>query len=182
MPKSSFSLNLSVTDKLDLKKLTSELNNTSVKVGFLESKSADYPDGKSVAEVAMTLEYGGLSDTTELQKKADRKKLNIRVPNPMHIPPRPFFETAWNNNKDKYENKIKNYITGLSNKSVKMTPDIFFNALGADVKKDVQDSIKNGVWIPNAPWVIRIKESSKPLIDTGQLWQSVSWEVVKNGS
>ena len=45
--------------------------------------------------------------------------------------------------------------------------------------RDVQRAhIRNGNWVPNAPATIRRKGSDRPLIDTGQLVNSVEYEVV----
>ena len=42
----------------------------------------------------------------------------------------------------------------------------------------IKDSIRNGEWVPNKPRTIAVKGSSKPLIDTAQMINSVSAKVV----
>lgn len=37
-----------------------------------------------------------------------------------------------------------------------------------------------GNWKPNAPMTVKLKGSSKPLIDTGQLWQAISSRTVRS--
>jgi hypothetical protein len=170
----NFTLSLQETTKLDLS-VFKNLKDKVLQVGFLDGKSADYPDGASVAEVAIKLEYGFIADGTALQKEADRKNLKINVPKTFKVPGRPFMQTNWNNNKDKYQNKMSKYLSTFD--KTKMTPDNFFNLLGVEVQKDIRDSITNGNWSPNAWFVAAIKESNKPLIDTGHLRQSVTWRV-----
>lgn len=46
---------------------------------------------------------------------------------------------------------------------------------------DVRDTISRGVPPPNAPSTIRRKGSSKPLIDTGRMWQSLDAVVETSG-
>lgn len=48
--------------------------------------------------------------------------------------------------------------------------------LGEMAKSDVQAEITNGDFAPLEPETIRRKGSSKPLIDKGQMRQSVAWE------
>lgn len=53
--------------------------------------------------------------------------------------------------------------------------------LGAVAAANVQEAISDGVPPPNAPSTIRRKGSSKPLIDTGALRQSITWQLFKKG-
>jgi hypothetical protein len=49
--------------------------------------------------------------------------------------------------------------------------------IGMRVVGDIQDRISDGIPPPNSPITIARKGSSKPLIDSGQLRQSISFEV-----
>ena len=52
----------------------------------------------------------------------------------------------------------------------------------ADVyKRQVQHQMVEGEFVPNAPSTIRKKGSDKPLIDTGQLRQGVSYKICRKG-
>ncbi len=175
MTGSNFTLSIQEKKSFDLKTIE-KLQGKVLQVGFLDGKSADYPGGEKVAEVAIKLEYGFLASGEALQKEADRKGLKIKVPEIFRVPPRPFMQTNWNENKSKYQTKVSNYISSFE--KTKLTPTTFFNLLGAEIKKDIQDSITNGDWEANAPFVIAIKESSRPLMDTGHMRQSVTWRVV----
>lgn len=56
-----------------------------------------------------------------------------------------------------------------------------FGILGEFVKNLMKRTIQRGVPPPNAPETIRRKGSSKPLIDTGQMINSIDWEVEEGG-
>lgn len=53
--------------------------------------------------------------------------------------------------------------------------------LGVKMRNDLQYLILNGSWLPNAPSTIARKQSSKPLIDTAQMLNSVRVVVSKDG-
>ena len=46
----------------------------------------------------------------------------------------------------------------------------------------VKDKIVNGPFVPNSPATIKRKGSSRPLIDTGHLRQSVRYRIRQKGS
>jgi hypothetical protein len=49
--------------------------------------------------------------------------------------------------------------------------------LGIEAQGDVQMSIVSGGWAPNSPVTVKMKGSSRPLIDTGAMRQSVTYVV-----
>ena len=53
--------------------------------------------------------------------------------------------------------------------------------IGVLVKGAVQHQMVEGEFVPNAPSTIRKKGSDKPLIDTGQLRQGVSYKICRKG-
>ena len=131
-----------------------------VRVGFFAD--AKYPDGTPVAAVALWNEFG--------TRKPDGST---------HIPERPFFRQA-----------VK--------KAEKEVPQLIARHIGADLVVDrqlaglsgeatkslVQESIKYGSFEANAPSTRERKKkkgrgagSPKPLIDTGTMRASVSWEL-----
>ena len=57
----------------------------------------------------------------------------------------------------------------------RMTPDIMANRLGNELRASVQQQITDTTDPPNAPYTIERKGSSHPLIDTGQLRQSIRY-------
>jgi hypothetical protein len=47
--------------------------------------------------------------------------------------------------------------------------------VGVMLRGAIQETIVAGDFVPNAPYTIAMKKSSRPLIDTGQMRQSVRW-------
>ena len=125
-----------------------------VEVGFFET--AKYQNGVPVAAVAAWNEFGVSQEA--------KKILGA-------IPSRPFFREAIRNNKDKVK-KILADADVLADKNV-------LEKVGEHMKGEITKSIVSGDWAPNAPYTVEEKGSSKPLIDTGLLRQSVHYEVRK---
>lgn len=123
-----------------------------VNVGFPEGKRE--PDGTPVALVAAVHEFGAPS---------------------VGIPERPFLRIAIQRNRLKYVrlNRI-NLVKMLRGQT---TVEEALGQLGEMAKGDVQTEIRNGDFTPLRPATIRRKGSSQPLIDTGQMIQSTSWEL-----
>lgn len=63
----------------------------------------------------------------------------------------------------------------------KMTTDRALGLMGARIKKDIQEKIRSMVPPPNAPSTIAAKGSDKTLINTGQLLNSIDFEVHREG-
>ena len=95
---------------------------------------------------------------------------------PSHgIPERPFLRVAVQRNRQKYVrlNRI-NLVKMLRGQA---TVDQALGQLGEMAKGDVQTEIRSGVFAPLKPATIKRKGSSRPLIDTDQMEQSVAWEL-----
>lgn len=96
------------------------------------------------------------------------------------IPPRPFIRQSFDNNKAMIkamcDAQAKAIITG------KADPKKALNAIGAMQKGLIQKTIDSGGFAPNDPKTIKRKKSSKPLIDTGLMRQSVNYVIKKKGS
>lgn len=90
------------------------------------------------------------------------------------IPERPFMRNAMRNNKNKYRDAMK-----VSAKKILLgetSLSTVLDKLGALAASDVQMEITALRTPPNSPVTIALKGSSNPLIDTGQMRQSVTWE------
>lgn len=59
----------------------------------------------------------------------------------------------------------------------KITEDRALGLVGVTAVGVIQKAIAAGIAPPNAPSTIEAKGSSKPLVDTGRLRQSISWAV-----
>lgn len=94
-------------------------------------------------------------------------------------PPRPFLRMTVDDNKDKInqfvETQTKRIAQGASAEQC-------MKQMGAFGVSLVQEKIGNGTFTPNAESTIKAKGSDKPLIDTGQLRQSVHYVIKKGGS
>lgn len=83
------------------------------------------------------------------------------------IPSRPFLRQTLAENQEKYTALfVKLFESGVS-------IDQIYEQIALIAQGDVQQNIVNGKWTANAPSTIKRKKSSKPIIDTGKLRQSV---------
>jgi len=147
------------------KKIIPELNGGFVKSGFpqgapvgeakkMGSGHWPYGDMSEVARIAVWNEYG--------------------TPTSKHpIPPRPFFRNAINENRKQIADKVKYF----SNLAVigKITAAQAFENLGLYMQSIIRGSIKNTTSPKNADSTIAKKGSSHPLIDSGQMINSVTF-------
>lgn len=128
---------------------------TRVKVG-LPAGSANYPDGTSVFLVGAVHEFGSEDG---------------------RIPERSFLRGTM-----RAKQRELDAIAETVAKKVTRSGGTFeqgLNMLGSVLAAAIQEAIADGIPPPNAPSTIARKGSSKPLIDTGHLRQSITWKVVK---
>jgi hypothetical protein len=90
------------------------------------------------------------------------------------IPPRPFMQQTI----DKYERTwAEVFQTSLIRNDY--DGEEALNALGAVIRGQIVNTIYNGNYIPNAPYTVAKKGFNKPLVDTGDMANSVTWGVTK---
>lgn len=144
-----------------LEKLDKELKYLSshaVKVGVLGDGSNN---GVSVQDYAIFNEYGTSRG----------------------IPPRPFFRlsvgtaNAQNEIKEYMKSQLESIIAG------ELTGEEAYNNLGNFVVKKIKDTIDKGGFTALDPKTIKLREkkgnnSTKPLMDTHSLYNSISYEIV----
>lgn len=123
-----------------------------VKVGFPQGKAE--LDGTPTALVAAVHEFGSPE---------------------LGIPERPFLRTSIRENQAKYVRLNKINLVKILRGG--MDANQALNMLGMMAKGDVQTKIRDGEFQALKPATIARKGSSKPLIDSGQMRQSVSYEV-----
>ena len=111
-------------------------------------ESATYPDGTPVAMVAFWNEYGTKTS-----------------------PVRAFFRTTVSDQK-------KNWVLSVQN-LMKMhdDPKKVMGLMGEHMRGQIVQSINTWTDPPNAPYTVRMKGFQKPLVDSGQLMRSISFEV-----
>nr|DAR99348.1 MAG TPA: virion morphogenesis protein [Caudoviricetes sp.] len=84
-----------------------------------------------------------------------------------HIPARPFLRQTLEENHEKYTTLfIQWFDQGVPAAQI-------YERLAVMAQGDVQMNIVKGEWVANAKSTIKRKKSSKPLIDTGKMRQSV---------
>jgi hypothetical protein len=151
-----------------LKKELAEINGAFVKVGFPEGSSVGSPG--SPGKTRRKKPKKPWDNMSEVARVATWNEFGVPEKN---IPSRPFFRNAIDSGSEALsEFKKKIYDQFLLGR---MTPKGALDNVGLWMQNRIRQSILKGSWTPNAPRTKRQKESSKPLIDTGQLVNSVSW-------
>lgn len=122
--------------------------------GAAMHEDAKHEDGQpmSNADLALVHEFG-----------ADR------------VPERSFIRAAFDANRERYIEQFKTLIGAVYDR--KLTLRRALGLLGQQASSDMRNKIRAGIPPPNAEATIARKGSSKPLIDSGQLINSVSYEV-----
>lgn len=92
-----------------------------------------------------------------------------------NIPERPFLHPAMREGADQIERLSKVLLFELQNGET--TKDVALESLGLLGVRLVQEKIREGEFVPLKPATIARKGSSKPLIDTGQMIQSVTFQI-----
>lgn len=135
-------------------KMLKELSSLEVRVGFQKGKATE-EDGTDICDVAAWNELG-----TE------------------NMPSRPFLRKSVDEN----EGKINSFLKSKKNDLISGSPARkILTDIGIFQKDLIQEKITNGTFAPNAESTIRKKKSSKPLIDTGRMRQSVNYVIQKKG-
>lgn len=128
------------------------------KVGILEGKGSKlYSDSsQKVIDVAVANEFGTAK-----------------------IPSRPFIRKTYDENITQYNRLFKRaYNNIIDGKSTVKTS---LGNIGLFAENKTRKRLRSGPWTPNAPSTIAKKKSSRPLIDTGQLVNSIVSKTVMNG-
>ena len=138
------------------------LSSAAVRVGVLQDKGgeakrsqgASEVKGLTILEVATVHEFGaperGIPQRSFLRGTVDEQEAEIRA--------------------DQHRLAVA-YLSG------KIQLGKALNQLGARIAGRIQQRIARGIDPPNAARTIARKGSSKPLVDTGQLRSSITWEV-----
>ena len=123
-----------------------------VRVGFLEN--ATYPDGTSVAMVAAIQDFGAPS---------------------RGIPPRPFFRNMVAEKSPTWGDSTAKLLMANDYDAVKTLEQV-----GAGIGGQLVQSIKDTNEPELAESTVARKGFKKPLVDTGHMQNSVSWEVTES--
>lgn len=127
----------------------SKVTDNDVDVGIFADSV--YPDGNTVASIALQNEYGTST-----------------------IPARPFMKQTLDNRSDNIEKAIE----GLLNSATGSTSaDDLLSEFGGKMAEAMQEEILYGSFAPNAPSTVARKGHNLPLVDTEQMWDSVTYKV-----
>lgn len=131
-------------------------------IGFPMGKasSIQYPDGTPLIDVAVYNNYGTFNEDGSV-----------------HIPARPFMDIGGFKASVQLKPLIKKLIRAV--REGKIPFEQAANILGAKAAAIMKNTIRDLKEPPNAPYTIRKKKSDNPLVDTGLLMQSVTWELRK---
>lgn len=132
-----------------------QLANLDICVGF--QSDAVYEDQTTVAEVAYYNHFGTYTEDGSVD-----------------IPARPFMD-AMSNHKEELYDFIAGAVRGMY--SGTLDAKTALNEIGTYAKALIQEEIVEGDFAPNAPSTIKKKGSSKPLIDSAHMRQSVSFVI-----
>lgn len=126
-------------------------------------------------EVCIGFQHGEASeeDGTDICDVAAWNELGTE-----HMPSRPFLRKSVDENEDGIidflQEKRDGLIAGASAEQI-------LKEIGLFQKDLVQEKITEGDFTPDAPSTVRKKGSSKPLIDSGRMRQSVNYVIRKKG-
>ena len=153
-------MGVKVTDRMTpegkkFMKMLEELAELEVRIGFQHGKATE-DDGTDVCDIAAWNELGTVN-----------------------MPSRPFMRKSVDENED----KINDFVQSVKKELISGTPaNQVLKKIGIFQKDLMQEKITEGSFAPNAPSTIPKKGSSKPLIDTGRMRQSVNYVIQKRGS
>jgi hypothetical protein len=126
-----------------------------VTIGIHEKEgSHPYPNGKTLLDIANINEFG--SDDG-------------------HVPMRSFVRAWFDTAEPELRKEIASLMEGVIDGT--LTKDQILDAIGLSGVGKMQANIAQGVPPPNAPRTIQLKGSSTPLVDTGLLRSSITYEV-----
>lgn len=177
------------------KQKISDVNNLIIKVGIpkevevsteamnysQEKKQIARTERQQMADIILKTNLKGQKEKqTEEQYVADIAWKNDHGSFAEKIPTRPFGSTMIS----RYSSKIRKLI----NREMKaytegqQSLEKAYNRIGLACAGYMKDNLTNGNWKANAPLTIFLKGSSKPLIDTGQMRQSITYIVKDKNS
>lgn len=157
---------LTITDRLEvyrrIRKDIEEMDDTFVKVGFPQEARPGHPEKEGTHPIA--------KEMSEVAEIAAFQEFGTQ-----HIPARPFFRQAIDNNKDALGVFIKREYDEVL-LGVRSVYD-GISRIGEWMSAKVKRTITTGDFKPLSPITIARKKSSRPLIDSGQMRQSVTYVV-----
>lgn len=94
----------------------------------------------------------------------------------IHIPERSFIRKTFMEKGDQINSAVKINLDQLL--TMKIDINTFFNRTGDFLVQIVQQTIENTFAPPNHPFTVQMKGSNHPLIDSGKLFDSITYKIV----
>lgn len=127
-----------------------DLAKKEIKVGILEN-AGHYPDGVPIVDVAVWNEYGT-----------------------SNMPSRPFIRQCYALNSEKAYQMLGKAVDLILSGG---QPEAALTKVGAWYQNRMKHTLQTYPWQPNTASTIARKKGSKPLIDTGLLLKSISYQI-----
>lgn len=152
-------MSVKITDRMTpegekFMRMLAELATKEVRIGFQRGQASE-SDGTDICDIAAWNELGTVN-----------------------MPSRPFMRKSVDEN----EGKIKSFVKSMKKELVSGTSgEQILKKIGIFQKDLIQEKITEGDFAPNAASTVKKKGSSKPLIDTGRMRQSVNYVIKEKG-
>lgn len=91
------------------------------------------------------------------------------------IPERPFMRTAVAKTNADLKPMMKSAARSILTGRATMRQQL--SKMGIKGQQDMRDTIASGAFAANSPTTIKLKGSSKPLVDTGEMSRNVTWQI-----
>lgn len=138
------------------KRLTEETRNSYARVGVLGTDAGEERDGISQARLLAVHEFGADTGTTR-------------------IPERRPLRGTFDEHRPEYEALVKKGVQGIIDG--KTSAEKLLDIVGQKMVADIQRRVREGVEPANADSTVEKKGSDKPLIDTGTMLNSITYDV-----
>lgn len=150
-----------------------ELDEYKVEVGIFA------PEGSELFMIAMVNEYGcNIQVTDKMRAYLHKVGLHLKAETTeIKIPERSFIRGGY----DSAAEELRRLVMGLLPRVIhlEMTPQDFYGIIGEFTVGKIHEYIQALTHPPNHPYTVEKKKSSHPLINTGRLNQSITYQVVK---
>ncbi len=125
------------------------------------------------ATIAAQQEFGGTYAVSE-DYKIRAKAKGIDLPDQLNIPARPFMQVTFDKEKDNWGKKFNQLFT--KSNDVEQSLRILGNIVKTDIQKTITNA--NALFQENSARTIKIKEKDTVLRDSGEMLNSINFDVV----
>lgn len=152
-----------------------ELPKVSQSVTMMSGRAVEIGAASSEAWLAGIHEYGCTIPVTEKMRAfLHHQGLHLKdTTTVIKIPERSFLRTGHDENADKVINRTERAIGQVI--AGKMSVDDLLDLCGEQMATAIKKHMRNLSSPPNHPYTVDQKGSSNPLVDTGQLIESITW-------